>query len=77
MHGRYNVNCTDSRGQIPLHYACKKGFIDVVKALSKFQADLNIQDSDGLTALMLAAGSGHDEIVNVLVAQAVAELTGA
>ena len=44
----------------------------MVRALvSEFQADLTIQDNDGRTALMLAAGSGDDEIGNVLIAQAI------
>ena len=44
----------------------------MVRALvAELQVDLTIQDNDGRTALMLAAGSGDDEIGIVLIVQAV------
>ena len=62
------INSIDSSGRTLLHYACWKGYLDVVGMLvSEFKADVTIQDKDGVTALMLAARAGHNSIVRALL----------
>ena len=53
--GKCNVNCIGYDGWAPLHWACIKGHVDVVRVLvSKFKADVTIQSPYGNTPLMLA-----------------------
>ncbi|XP_019412012.1 PREDICTED: ankyrin repeat domain-containing protein 33 [Crocodylus porosus] len=48
--------------------ACYAGFLDIVVLLSGCPyVDINHQDNDGNTALMIAAQAGHDMIVNYLL----------
>ena len=55
-HGKCTVNCTDSTGWTPLHWACKKGYVAVVRVLvSEFKADMTIRTSSGATPLIYAA----------------------
>ena len=47
-------------GRTPLHSACNKGHLDVVRVLvSEFKADVTIQDNDGCTPLHYACLEGH------------------
>ena len=65
--GNY-VNCTDSDGYTPLHYACIGGHLAAVRALaSELQANLTLRDAKGNTPLLLAAESGHEEVVVALL----------
>ncbi|NXL53759.1 PANKY protein, partial [Podilymbus podiceps] len=48
--------------------ACYKGFVDIVPLLQKCpHINVNQQDKDGNTALMMAAQAGHITIVNYLL----------
>ncbi|NXE01109.1 PANKY protein, partial [Chaetorhynchus papuensis] len=48
--------------------ACCKGFVDIVPLLRKCPyINVNQQDNDGNTALMMAAQAGHITIVNYLL----------
>ncbi|XP_041328589.1 photoreceptor ankyrin repeat protein [Pyrgilauda ruficollis] len=48
--------------------ACSKGFVDIVLLLQKCPyININQQDNDGNTALMMAAQAGHITIVNYLL----------
>ncbi|NXH15896.1 PANKY protein, partial [Bucco capensis] len=48
--------------------ACSKGFVDIVPLLQKCPyLNVNQQDKDGNTALMMAAQAGHITIVNYLL----------
>ncbi|XP_009580423.1 PREDICTED: ankyrin repeat domain-containing protein 33, partial [Fulmarus glacialis] len=48
--------------------ACYKGFVDIVPLLQKCPyINVNQQDKDGNTALMMAAPAGHVTIVNYLL----------
>ncbi|XP_030822990.1 photoreceptor ankyrin repeat protein, partial [Camarhynchus parvulus] len=48
--------------------ACCKGFVDIVPLLQKCPyININQQDNDGNTALMMAAQAGHITIVNYLL----------
>ncbi|XP_074836517.1 photoreceptor ankyrin repeat protein [Carettochelys insculpta] len=58
----------DINGRNGLMVACFKGFVDIVTLLSKCPyLDVNHQDNDGNTALMIAAQAGHITIVNYLL----------
>ncbi|NXT18328.1 PANKY protein, partial [Syrrhaptes paradoxus] len=48
--------------------ACCKGFVDIVALLQKCPyINVNQQDKDGNTALMMAAQAGHITILNYLL----------
>uniref|UniRef100_A0A3Q3CTZ7 Uncharacterized protein n=1 Tax=Haplochromis burtoni TaxID=8153 RepID=A0A3Q3CTZ7_HAPBU len=53
-----DVNCQDEDGRTALSHACEMGHLDVVKLLVQFNADPDITDSWGNSALMYAAFSG-------------------
>ncbi|XP_051781347.1 photoreceptor ankyrin repeat protein [Erpetoichthys calabaricus] len=58
----------DVNGRNGLMVACYKGFEDIVTDLSRCPfVNVNHQDNDGNTALMIAAQAGHVTIVNYLV----------
>ena len=67
--GKFPVNSKDSTGWTPLHYACGKGHLGVVRMLiEEFQADMRVQESEcGSTPLMLAILSGQDSVVHALL----------
>ena len=47
--------------------ACQKGHVDVVDRLISVGVDVNVQNNDGKTALMLACQNNHLEIVKILL----------
>ncbi|XP_074020946.1 photoreceptor ankyrin repeat protein [Numenius arquata] len=58
----------DINGRNGLMVACYKGFVDIVPLLQKCPyINVNQQDKDGNTALMMAAQAGHITIVNYLL----------
>ncbi|RMB88193.1 hypothetical protein DUI87_35444 [Hirundo rustica rustica] len=58
----------DINGRNGLMVACSKGFVDIVPLLQKCPyINVNQQDNDGNTALMMAAQAGHITIVNYLL----------
>ena len=66
--GKCTVNCTDSFGWTPLHWACCKRHIDVIRVLvSEFKADMTIPTPYGVTPLKLAVAHGHTYVVHVLM----------
>ena len=68
-HGRYDVNvvCDWAYGT-PLHVACEQGHLNVARVLIEtFKADMTIQNSDGVTALMLAIKHGQDNVAHALL----------
>jgi uncharacterized protein len=50
----------------PLHIACKRGHIKLVKKLLKGNADQTIKDGDGMTALQWAEKLQHKAIIELL-----------
>jgi hypothetical protein len=54
-------------GWTPLHYAASKGHLDTVKMLLANKALVNAPGPDGTTALMMAAFSGSEPVVRVLL----------
>ncbi|XP_035164910.1 photoreceptor ankyrin repeat protein-like [Oxyura jamaicensis] len=58
----------DINGRNGLMVACCKGFVDIVPLLRQCpHFDVNQQDKEGNTALMMAAQAGHVTIVNYLL----------
>ncbi|XP_060108831.1 photoreceptor ankyrin repeat protein [Heteronotia binoei] len=65
---REEVMELDINGRNGLIAACYKGFVDIVIILSKCPfINVNHQDNDGNTALMIAAQAGFTTIVNYLL----------
>ena len=52
---------------INIHEAARDGNIDVVELLLKEHVDINIQDENGVRALMLASKNGHIQVVELLL----------
>ena len=67
-HSKCIINCTDSSGLTPLHYACMEGNLYVVRALiSEFKADINALNHENNTPLHVAALGGKEKVVHVLI----------
>ncbi|MDL2214957.1 ankyrin repeat domain-containing protein [Dysgonomonas sp. OttesenSCG-928-M03] len=64
QHGA-SVNAKDNRGFTALHRAAEMGKTDLVKNLLEKGADKHIV-AEGHTALSLAEGRNHDEIILLL-----------
>jgi len=64
-----NVNCRDTEGYTPLHFACQNNLLNTVKILLTI-GGANIQlrnSSTGWVALHEASSRGHKEIVSLLL----------
>ena len=62
------IDCRNNSKQTPLHIACSKGHLRVVKMLvSKHKADLNARDKQNNTPLNDAARGGHTNVVKSLI----------
>ena len=63
------VDCRDDEGKTPLIHASTGPFAKSVQALLEAGADVNARDTtEGFTPLMMAAGLGQPEVVEVLLA---------
>ena len=51
----------------PLHKASRNGYIDVVKILIRYRAEIDSVDGNGRTALQHASERGHTEVVECLL----------
>ncbi|OXB56541.1 hypothetical protein ASZ78_008805 [Callipepla squamata] len=66
--GRGEATELDINGRNGLMVACCRGFVDIVPLLRQCPyVDVNQQDTEGNTALMMAAQAGHITIVNYLL----------
>lgn len=56
----------EARGRTPLHYAAQRGASGCIQALLDYQADANLCDKRGATALLLLGGGyiikGHRRV---------------
>ncbi|KAL3313063.1 Ankyrin-2 [Cichlidogyrus casuarinus] len=57
----------DNLKRTPLHWACAKEHFTIVNLLLEYNADLNAQDQDGFTPLMLTALTGNIQLFNILL----------
>uniref|UniRef100_A0AAY5E8G6 Ankyrin repeat domain 63 n=1 Tax=Electrophorus electricus TaxID=8005 RepID=A0AAY5E8G6_ELEEL len=62
-----NVNMQDEHGRTALSLACELGHLDAVKTLVQFNADPELTDSWGNSALMYAAYGGHSQVLEFLI----------
>lgn len=53
-----DMDCKDSQGWTPLHWACSTGRVEVVQILLDHGAEPNARDNDGGTPLHLACDQG-------------------
>lgn len=79
-----DINAVDSRGRTALHGAALQGYDEVVRALARLGAQLDIEDNDGFTpydtAMGLAGGwgfSGKESVVQESTAALLQELMAA
>uniref|UniRef100_A0AAX7SDT2 KN motif and ankyrin repeat domains 4 n=1 Tax=Astatotilapia calliptera TaxID=8154 RepID=A0AAX7SDT2_ASTCA len=71
-----NINIRSSKtGQTALHLAVRHGRVVMVRLLLSCGADANIQDSQGITALMFASERGHTHIARLLLERSQCDLT--
>ena len=61
------VNCRDSRGWTPLHYAAVNGRAKIIQALVAHGAIVDATDKDGATPLHAAASAGHADATEILL----------
>jgi ankyrin repeat protein len=54
-------------GWSALHYAARQGAIEAARVLVVQHADLNVQDPDGTTALVIAILNAHFDLANMLL----------
>eukprot|EP00055_Hartaetosiga_balthica_P017021 m.111042 g.111042 ORF g.111042 m.111042 type:complete len:1240 (+) comp9232_c0_seq1:101-3820(+) len=60
-----SLTSTDSLGNTPLHFACKKGDIDVVRVLLQ-HVNVNTRNNAGQTALFSACSGGHPSSLSIV-----------
>jgi len=63
-----DINARDNDGGTPLHHACAREKIAVVKMLIERGADLTAVDNDGLTPLHRAMDTRSDDVIDAYVA---------
>jgi len=51
----------------PLHYACHRGNLEIVKILLSFGAEVSASSKNGVTCLHLACVSGNLDLVKYLL----------
>lgn len=61
------LNCVDETGLSLLHYVCFYKYARFVPFLVAHGAQVNQQSTQGQTALHIAAGCGHQDVVQVLL----------
>jgi len=57
----------DSLGESAIHKAVKTGNVGILKDMVLMESDLNLQDEEGSTPIMMAADKASKKMINVLV----------
>ena len=74
------VNCTNARGDMPLHLSAMRGFVELARELRKWRAEPNVVNSNGHTpmemAIHLGLGGAEDivEMYNVFATYMIKEM---
>ena len=63
----FDINTPDKEGFITLHIAASEGDKELVEFLLDNKALIDCQSKKGVTALMAASFSGHEEVVQTLI----------
>jgi hypothetical protein len=63
-----DLNALDEYGYAPIHLACDRGHLEVVRLLLSRSAKRDIKDPDDLTPLELSREAGHTQITKLLEA---------
>jgi ankyrin repeat protein len=61
------VNCRDSRGWTPLHYAAFNGQTKMIQLLIAHGGAVNATDKDGATPMHVAASAGYPDAIEALL----------
>ena len=61
------MDCRKANGSTPLIVHSSAGNKEVVQALIEEKANVNVQDDDGWSALMIASRVGHIDVVRALI----------
>ena len=64
-----NINYIDNSGKNFYHHVASHENIESIKWLSKYKLDINKEDNDGLTPLMIAARTGMINAIHALIAK--------
>ncbi|XP_076268661.1 transient receptor potential cation channel subfamily A member 1-like [Rhynchophorus ferrugineus] len=64
---KVRVDVADVDGKTALSWACEFGHLEIIRLLIYKHADVNHQDEDKRTPLILAAANGHAEVVKELL----------
>lgn len=67
LNKKIDVNEPDKKGNTPFMNACAYGSLDFIKLMLPFVTDINMVNSDGATALMLATQNNSAESVSFLM----------
>lgn len=59
----------DERGYTALHWAAQSGKSEIVESILRLQPDLNAKTKEKRTALDLAAGRGHEKVVQLILSR--------
>ena len=62
-----DVEATDEKGRLPIHWASSSGALAIVKMLVDAGAGVRARDNEGATCLSLAGDNGHTDTVRYLV----------
>ena len=65
--GAYIDTQESATGEATIHKAVRSGSEDIVKDMVLLEADINIQDKNGTTALMIAAENRDSNLIRLLV----------
>lgn len=63
------INMKDDYHCTPLHYAVDRNNTELIDYLLKKEANTDVQNSEGMTPLMIAAKNGYFDVVKTLVEQ--------
>lgn len=53
------VNLPDPEGDYPVHACAERGYLEIMKLLNKYKADMKVTNNRGRTPLHLASAQGH------------------